>query len=1010
MNPLVTRHSSLVTAFCILHSAFCIAVAPDPGAFGICEHVTRSAGALGEYENRDTAFARCAAAGIRWLRCDIDWQYHCTTNGTMWWQVLDLTFASAESHGVQLLPILTGYNRVTGAQAYEDLDGWSEFVRQFVTRYKDRISAVEIWNEPDHPSFWSGTAAQYAALLQRSYATVKAVDPSIKVVLGGLTSNSSSYLSSLYSNGIKNYCDVIAFHPYVWPHSPSEEWKTYPNSISEALGINGTTHSYTRRITAIKSVMSSNGDGSKPLWITEMGWPSGGSSSAVSEAQQASYLTNAVAIAFANGVEKFFAYELKAPETNSSDPESYFGILHSDYSVKPAYLAYRDAIVRTESGAADPYANAVFLLSGDNWSVQSFATAGNWSDGAAPHSDADYLVANLGNDRLWFPLRGDTTFGGRSLAVGRVGGLAGQVRNIGWGNTITIGSLALNCGRWFVAVGGDAASGMTVAGTATVNAPASEPFVFAADALEENRTRFFTLASTLSGAAGTALRFVADGSSSLLLTVSGDTSAYAGEFILDGGAVTGRFSNAALAGPSGAGAVTFQSGAVLAPTTNGQRLSGSSRTLASDGTGRITVADDSTFTLAAPVSGVFRKSGAGTLVLDGDMTGSGRIAVQQGVVRVDIDTAQYISAIEGGQVVYCVPAGSLRSAQSIATVTVPGPLSSGDVVVSDGAVAPGWTATVRYESDGQGNDTAYIDVAASSSTDVGTDSFEEPAVGTAASSLSGWTGDGAIATGTPDIGNPPGVPLPNETHAQVLALDGEVTRTYANGFARDNQSVDMLVQVKVAVDADWRARIASDSTAQLRLAFDETGHAWALHGDASGSGYVWSRLGRELANGAGSAEHDPYPHNGWIRVSVDFDYTTAAPAAYAQIRIEGRSMCAADGATAPGTAPTGGTWLRLPNTAAASGKISSVTFLEAGAVDDLVHRYHAARTAPDFAPFGGTDLGGVPRSWFDANGIPRDPSSDPDGDGFANIREWRKGTNPSDPESHPPHPMLYILR
>ena len=146
--PLVTRHPSLVTAavFAAVATAArtAAAAAPDPGAFGICEHVTRSAGALGEYENRGTVFDRCAAAGIGWLRCDIDWQYHCTTNGTMWWQVLDDVFASAESHGVQLLPILTGYNRVTGAQAYEDLDAWSEFVRQFVTRYKDRISAVEV--------------------------------------------------------------------------------------------------------------------------------------------------------------------------------------------------------------------------------------------------------------------------------------------------------------------------------------------------------------------------------------------------------------------------------------------------------------------------------------------------------------------------------------------------------------------------------------------------------------------------------------------------------------------------------------------------------------------------------------------------------------------------------------------------------------------------------------------------------------------------------------------------
>ena len=143
---------------------------------------------------------------------------------------------------------------------------------------------------------------------------------------------------------------------------------------------------------------------------------------------------------------------------------------------------------------------------------------------------------------------------------------------------------------------------------------------------------------------------------------------------------------------------------------------------------------------------------------------------------------------------------------------------------------------------------------------------------------------------------------------------------------------------------------------------------------------------------------------------MDFDYTTAAPAAYAQIRIEGHAMRAADGAAAPGAAPTGGTWLRLPNTAAAAGKISSVTFSEAGAVDDLVHRYHAVGTAPDFAPFGGTDLGGIPRSWFDANGITRDPSSDPDGDDFANIREWRKGTDPADIGSHPPYPTTLILR
>ena len=60
--------------------------------------------------------------------------------------------------------------------------------------------------------------------------------------------------------------------------------------------------------------------------------------------------------------------------------------------------------------------------------------------------------------------------------------------------------------------------------------------------------------------------------------------------------------------------------------------------------------------------------------------------------------------------------------------------------------------------------------------------------------------------------------------------------------------------------------------------------------------------------------------------------------------------------------------------------------------------------------FGGTALGGIPRSWFDSFGVARDPGADPDGDGYANLREWRKGTDPSDPFSHPPASTILLLQ
>ena len=976
--------------FFIVHCALCIAalstaIAADNAAFGICEHVAWSAGAGGEYENRTTVFDRCAAAGIEWVRFDVRWDY-CRNrdNGNWsWWQI-DEVFNSAEAHGVQLLPILCGKNPMTNAEAQNDLEGWEEFVSLFTTRYTGRFTAVEIWNEPDNTAWGVIPAAQFISIMQRAYTAIKAVDSTVTVVLGGVTAGGTSYLSSLYSNGVKNYCDAVAYHPYVWPDAPGS--------------------SYTAKINSVKSIMSSNGDGLKPLWLTEVGWPTHSSNKGVTEAQQASYITNAAAIAFANGVAKYFVYELKAPETDSTDAESHFGILHSDYTFKPAYLAYRDYIVRKESGAADSYANAVFLLSGDNYNMYSFDTAGNWSDGAAPHSDADYLVANLGSAGLWH--YSSATFWGRSLAIGRVGGLAGRVRNTGWGSTMTVGSLALNNGWWVVAAGSSAASGATLAGAATVNSPDSAPFVFTAAT-----TNAFTLASTLSGAGGTALRFVSEGNSVFDATLSCDASSYAGVIFADGANTTMRLADAAIRGPFGAGAVTLRSGAALSPAANGQRLSSSSRTLASDGTGRIAVEEGQTLTFAAPISGTFLKTGAGTLVLDGDMTGSGRIAVRQGVVRVDIDTAQFISAIEGGQVVYCVPDGSLNSAQSIATVTVPGPLAPGDVVVSTGAAAPGWTASVRYETDGQGDCTAYIDVAATPRTTMGTDSFEAYGVGAAATSLTGWSGEGAVAAGTPTTGDPPGVPLPNETHTRVLKVDGDgATRTYGDALARDNQSLDFLIQVVRQSRNDWQTALADDGALQLRLAVDPDGAPWILHGDAATGAPVWTRLGYSAASGgSGGAALPSFVNGQWLRVSFDLDYTTSATAAYAQVRLDGSCMLAPSGARVPGGAASGGSWFRLPAAAVSAKKIASVEFQGSG-VDDVVLAYHSPSLSPDFPMGAVTSADGIPFSWFDGFGIPRDAAGDPDADGLNNLAEYTAGTDPLDAAENLPAPMKIIVR
>lgn len=63
--------------------------------------------------------------------------------------------------------------------------------------------------------------------------------------------------------------------------------------------------------------------------------------SSVSETTQSERLPRAYLVAFSVGVDKVFWYNLRARENSASNVEDNFGIIHKDFSVKPAYTAYK---------------------------------------------------------------------------------------------------------------------------------------------------------------------------------------------------------------------------------------------------------------------------------------------------------------------------------------------------------------------------------------------------------------------------------------------------------------------------------------------------------------------------------------------------------------------------------------------------------------------------------------------------------------------------------------------
>ena len=130
-------------------------------------------------------------AGAGWIRTDFWWYSVEWFRGQWNWRFFDTVVEEAEIRGLKVIPILQGTplwaatDRVI-SYGVPDMAAWDTFVTRTVERYRGRISAWEIWNEPDTTFYWKGTPAQYAELLARAHTAIKSMDPTAMVWLGGL--------------------------------------------------------------------------------------------------------------------------------------------------------------------------------------------------------------------------------------------------------------------------------------------------------------------------------------------------------------------------------------------------------------------------------------------------------------------------------------------------------------------------------------------------------------------------------------------------------------------------------------------------------------------------------------------------------------------------------------------------------------------------------------------------------------------------------------------------------
>lgn len=225
----------------------------------------------------------------------------------------------------------------------ENFDDYGDFIYTFVDRFRGRIHAVVIWNEPNLSFEWGFRPVDpeaYVELLEVAYARAKEADPDVQVLTAGLAPTLAwpgdpqamsdlTFLQAMYDAGAASYFDGLAAHAY--------GWKFPPGDPPAADKVNF------RRIELLRQIMAENGDAEKPIYVTEAGWNDHPRwTKAVRPAQRARYTVQAYEIAqgwdWCEAVA-IWSFRLPWPTHTFQD---YFTLVDVDFVPKPIYLEIQD--------------------------------------------------------------------------------------------------------------------------------------------------------------------------------------------------------------------------------------------------------------------------------------------------------------------------------------------------------------------------------------------------------------------------------------------------------------------------------------------------------------------------------------------------------------------------------------------------------------------------------------------------------------------------------------------
>jgi polysaccharide biosynthesis protein PslG len=220
------------------------------------------------------------------------------------WERSDYIINAAAERGMGVLGVL---NSTPFWGADPDQGGWgagaapdpvkfAAYASTVAQRYGVKISAYEIWNEPNAVPYWTPVPdpVSYTEVLKAAFTAIKdangipGADPGDPMVVAGvlgavvnfgnLAMDPRQYLETMYEHDAQGFFDALSFHPYQYTtkfsegeYNPAEPWKA---------------DSPLEQLIAMRQTMMINGDSALKIWATEYGLPTAGVNGVTEEQQR----------------------------------------------------------------------------------------------------------------------------------------------------------------------------------------------------------------------------------------------------------------------------------------------------------------------------------------------------------------------------------------------------------------------------------------------------------------------------------------------------------------------------------------------------------------------------------------------------------------------------------------------------------------------------------------------------------------------------------------------------